>query len=780
MGNTSISNKAKVRVIWEEIPENYSKQSEKQIAELFSKKYGVDKKNIKVLFSPIKIDESGNRVKLSDSGLENVMDQNYQRDLMVKWLKLTDKKVDFERLMGLDDKVNAALNYDYESSFNKRWSLKWVAIDNFLSFGSKNLVDLTKYKGFNFVCSNPPNQGGKTTFTVDAIMFLLFGNTTKTDVNGEIFNTFTNKDTVVVRGMIEFEGKEMIIERKLSRKLKDDGDYTITSKLSYFQLLPDGEEVKLNAEETKSTTNEIRNIVGLESDFEIVVCATGDNLENSIKGTAGQRGSLITRFIGLEPIMEKEKIVRKMYNDYSKTLKGNVYNVVELIDEVSTHESNINMCDTIIEKHKKSKEEAIIKGSELKNKRDEILSGKIKIKDELITINKDELDNEIDDIISKGKDISNNIAEFEVKIKTLSEIKFDEDEFDKISKEKFDLELKIKQSNSDKNILESEIKNLKNAEFCITCNGPLKDVDNSKQIKEKEEALSKTITNIAELETNLKTKSDYIEKNRDNKDKVKERDVLELNRDRLEVEIGRLRNIIKEKRNVKKEYELNIEAISLNKNIDIEISKIDTDIVVNNTTLDTLTKQIEIVKNDKENNLKEKVNKNKLIKEIKAEEEVLRLYKIYIEMIGKKGISKLILRSVLPIINAELFRLMDEICDFTLEMNINNRNEVDYYIVKDDIKKSVKSGSGLERTISALSVRVVLGRLTTLPTPNFIVFDEILGKVASTNIEKMKLFFDKITEMYDSIFFISHNELVKDWSDNIINVEKEGNISRIN
>ncbi len=171
--------------------------------------------------------------------------------------------------------------------------------------------------------------------------------------------------------------------------------------------------------------------------------------------------------------------------------------------------------------------------------------------------------------------------------------------------------------------------------------------------------------------------------------------------------------------------------------------------------------------------------KSKLIDEINAEESVVRLYKIYIEMIGNKGISKLILRSVLPILNSELFRLMDEICDFTLEMDINYKNEVDYFIIKDDVKKPVKSGSGLERTISSLAVRVILGRLTTLPTPNFIVFDEILGKIANENIEKMKDLFDKMNEMYDSIFFITHNDLVKDWSDNIITIEKENNISRI-
>lgn len=618
-----------------------------------------------------------------------------------------------------------------------------------------------------------------TTFTVDAIMFLLFGKTTKTDVNAGIFNTYSGKNTVKVRGMIEYEGKELIIERKLTRKAKDDGSYTVTTKVSYYELLPDGEEKKMNAEETKSTTNEIRNIVGLESDFEIVVCATGDNLENSVKGTPGQRGSLITRFIGLEPIMEKEKIVRKMYNEYSKTLKGNIYNVIELADEVSAHRNNVEMCDALISKHKTSQEKVKKEGEALKKKRDEVISGKTKIKDDLIKVNKDVLDSEINEITEKGKKITKDIEVYEEQIKVLKDIKFDEDEFDKISTEKFDLELKVKKLKSDNVIIEAEIKNLENAEFCVTCNAPLKDVDNSKQISEKKVLLNKNLGEIKTLEINIGKKVAYIEKNKDNKEKVKERNVLELNRDRLDVERDRLRNTIKEKINIKKEFDLNLEVITLNKKIDIEISKIDTDIVVNKTNSDNLINQLQLVKNDKTNNISEMEKKNKLIEEINKEEGVVRLYKIYIEMIGNKGISKLILRSVLPILNSELFRLMDEICDFTLEMNINYKNEVDYYIIKDGVKKPVKSGSGLERTISSLAVRVILGRLTTLPTPNFIVFDEILGKIANVNIEKMKDLFDKMNEMYDSIFFITHNDLVKDWSDNIITIEKENNISRI-
>ena len=100
-------------------------------------------------------------------------------------------------------------------------------------------------------------------------------------------------------------------------------------------------------------------------------------------------------------------------------------------------------------------------------------------------------------------------------------------------------------------------------------------------------------------------------------------------------------------------------------------------------------------------------------------------------------------------------------------------------MVKDDVSKLLKSGSGLEKTAASLALRCVLGKLSTLPMPNFITFDEILGKVAPENLEKLKMLFDKIKDMYEIVFFISHNDLIKDWGDNVLTVSKIGNISKI-
>jgi DNA repair exonuclease SbcCD ATPase subunit len=122
--------------------------------------------------------------------------------------------------------------------------------------------------------------------------------------------------------------------------------------------------------------------------------------------------------------------------------------------------------------------------------------------------------------------------------------------------------------------------------------------------------------------------------------------------------------------------------------------------------------------------------------------------------------------------------LLEDVTDFDVEIFMDDKNDVQFLINKDDTSKLLKSGSGLEKTASSLALRAVLGKMSTLPMPNFITFDEILGKVAAENIEKLKTLFDKIKDMYDIVFLITHNDLVKDWADNVLTVNKPANISK--
>jgi hypothetical protein len=88
----------------------------------------------------------------------------------------------------------------------KKWFIKKIEFSNFLSYGENQVLDFTKCDGITVVESDPPNFGGKTVLTVDLLMFLFFNTTTKTTKAEEIFNRFTNKDKVYVKGEVSIDG----------------------------------------------------------------------------------------------------------------------------------------------------------------------------------------------------------------------------------------------------------------------------------------------------------------------------------------------------------------------------------------------------------------------------------------------------------------------------------------------------------------------------------------------------------------------------------------------
>jgi DNA repair exonuclease SbcCD ATPase subunit len=181
-------------------------------------------------------------------------------------------------------------------------------------------------------------------------------------------------------------------------------------------------------------------------------------------------------------------------------------------------------------------------------------------------------------------------------------------------------------------------------------------------------------------------------------------------------------------------------------------------------------------------NMNEKISVNQdLIKKIIQEDELASVFKIYFTIYGKNGISKVIMKNMIPLLNHELYRLLVDSCHFILELNVNDKNEVEFLMIDTETRvvKPLSAGSGYERTISSLALRSVLSKISSLPKPNIVVMDEVFGKVADENLEMVGEFFKKIKNYFEHILVISHNSLIRNWSDNLIMIKKESNVSSI-
>ena len=469
-----------------------------------------------------------------------------------------------------------------------------------------------------------------------------------------------------------------------------------------------------------------------------------------------------------------------MYNTFSKSMKSNIYDVETLKEEIKQHNE---VLITLNETQKSLNDDLISENNNYKKLSEEKLSkveSKDKIDSTIFTLNPSKLEEEIEIIVNTGLKHKSDIELIDEELKNIGKVDFDEDTDFKLNKEKQEILSEVAVTDSEINRLKNVIKELINGGICQACNRKLDNVDNAEHIDMHNRTIENLINSINIRKRRLDVVIEEINKLSTVKAQIEKKNKLELNRDRFSVEIESLRNKIKDKKSDLKKYNDNIESIEKNKNIDADISLINTKLSVSETAKNKINSELQNLAINIDSNSKDILKKENLIKNINSEREIEKIFKLYIDMVGKKGISKLVLRSVLPIINSELQRLLEDITDFEVEVYIDDKNEVRYLLVKDGIEKSLKSGSGFELTTASIALRCVLGKMSTLPSPNFITFDEVLGRVAPENIPNIKPLFERISDMFDIVFFITQNEVVKDWAKNIITINKVNNISRLN
>jgi len=328
-----IPNKAKIRVIWQDDPENYTQERAKRLANYISEKY--ENNNIQVVFKPKKIETEQGEIEMTVA--DNIMDINYQRKLFKEWIKTNNVGINWERLLRLDDKVNEKLSQKRETDYRYRnWYIRDLEWSNFLSYGDGNKISFKKLEGITVITSDPLNMGGKTTLALDLLLFLFFNTTTKGTTAIKMFNLFRKDcNEVKVKGRVTIDGVDYIIERVVTRKLKRTGlEYTTRTDLSFYRILPDETIENLEGEQRRETEEFIKKSIGSVNDFLLTIIADADNLEDIIHTKPTEKGRILSRFIGLEVVEDKELVVKEMKSKWSKGLKSEQYNVVELKLEI--------------------------------------------------------------------------------------------------------------------------------------------------------------------------------------------------------------------------------------------------------------------------------------------------------------------------------------------------------------------------------------------------------------------------------------------------------------
>jgi DNA repair exonuclease SbcCD ATPase subunit len=761
-----------IQVVWEDLQENFTQDKIKSVKHYFQKKYNTT--NVNVLTKAKNV-ESDTMQSIDVS--VNVTDVNYQLDLLKKFLESKGYTNYTEDILGINRMVENRMKEDEtETTQFKKWYIRNIEFSNFLSYGENQRMDFDKCNGVVVVESDPPNFGGKTVLSVDLLLFLFFNETTKTTKAEEIFNRFTDKDSVVVKGEVTIDGEDYIILRKIERKLSKKGEWNVKTELDFFKKMADGSLLNFTGEQRRETEAFIKNSIGTKEDFLMTILTTATNLEELLESKPTARGQVLSRFMGLEFLKRKEEVGKEIYSEFNKSKMSNIYNSEELKGDNESLTTKIGELNDQIDSIKlelNDIDDKIVKGKEY---RDDMLKKKHgDIDKEISLMNPVKTQEEIDGFGREKTTFKQNLDE--LKVVEPKEF-YHEDDHDKIKEEyndvfksKIELETQIREIEKLKSSVSDGIK-------CEHCGIELMNASITQQKiaeldgyiihKDQKEGLMQVLTGKEQAFVQLKKDFDEYEKNKLIKEKY------ELSIESCDLKIGVLKGKLDRWGDVQDKIKENTQIDSMLIKADLRLDELDHLKRQKNANITNNEYQIKTCNEKIENN-------EKLIVKIKEEEEKERIYKIYMEAFGKNGLSKIIMKTMMPLINSELQRLMEDSCYFKLVININDKNDVEFLMIDNStgIEKLMVSGSGYERTIASLALRSVLSKVCTLPKPNIIVFDEVFGKISNDNLEMISDFFQKIKEYFDKVFLISHNPMISQWSDTIVKIKKENNISKV-
>ena len=664
-----------VQVVWEDTPENFTQEKLKSVKAYFQKKYSTT--SVNVITKLKKTEEVQDNVDVTI----NIMDENYQHDLIKSILQSKSQENLYEDILKIDSSVNNKMiaEQDEIASF-KKWYIKKIEFSNFLSYGENQHINFEKLGGITVIESDPPNFGGKTVLSVDLLMFLFFNTTTKTNKAEEIFNRYSDKDKVSVRGEIVIDGEDYIIVRELERKKSKSGEWNVKTELDFFKKFPDGSLVKFTGEQRRETEKFIKTSIGSYEDFLMTILTTGTNLEDLLDAKPTARGQVLSRFLGLDFLKRKEETGKEIYSEFSKSMISNIYNTEtlkneneELLVKNQEFDKNIDESEVKIEDVKGR----IVKGQEY---RDNLLKSKVVVDREISLLNPENTKKEVEPSEFYYENEHDKVKE----------------EYQKTYKQKVELDTNISSIQKLKSSVSGGIK-------CEHCGIELMNA-------------SITQSRIAELDGLTAQKTQIEGLMQELLDK--EQGFVKLKKDFDEYERNKL---------VYEKYQATIENFELKKESLVDKLKryddvqdviksneqIESQIIKANLRLEDLKREEQLVQQEvsssrfKITNNLEKINtNNNLIIKISEEQQKEVKYKVYLELFGKNGISKRIMKNMMPLINSELQRLLQDSCYFRLEIRISEKNEVEFCMIDNNtqIEKLMTSGSGYEKTIASLAL----------------------------------------------------------------------------
>jgi len=242
-------------------------------------------------------------------------------------------------------------------------------------------------------------------------------------------------------------------------------------------------------------------------------------------------------------------------------------------------------------------------------------------------------------------------------------------------------------------------------------------------------------------------------------------------------QIDILKDIIKKQTNDIDDYNLYVNNIKHNKNIQQNINKID--VIINNykNKMDSINCQITVntIKLGQQNTLHDIVfslgeKQNNIT-------EQLKIYKILYDITHINGLPLIILNKYLPNIQDRVNSMITPFIHIKTELLLK-KDKIYVNFIKDDMITNIIGG--MQSFIINIAFKIAMSEISVLPKCNILIIDEGISVLDKAHINKFSVITNFLKKYYDKIILISHIESITDFISNNIEIHKKDKHSYIN
>ena len=732
--------------------------------------------------------------------VENLRDIAVQERLIREYLEDYEPTEEIiQKVYELNRKYNSHIEENEDIARNVNWNINRFEWENLFNYGESNTLDFTNLNGIIGIFGK--NYSGKSS-VIDGMLYTMFNTTSKNErKNYNIINQNKNN----CKGTIELQIGEKIynIERKSEKYVKRLKGVETNEARTFLDFTQD-EDLSLNGTTRNETDANIRKQFGTIEDFLLTSMSSQLDSLSFIKEGSTKRKEILAKFLDLEIFENKFKLAKEDSSD----LKA----VIRRIGEVN-YDNDIALAEVLRDEAQKKLEADKATCSMLRRRTvsykenhkslveqiDSIPTERLNIKK--LLERKTQLSNNIDNTKENISELKQEIVDFDSKLQSyddflttinIEELLEEKKQYDIFKRRYDDTINRARLMDNDYKGMSKKLALLDEvpcgSSYVSSCkfisdahsasvDMPVLEKTIIEKIEEakdyKEKIVSVDSVSMAALidsynETIIAKNGIEIEK-RDNKVSIEKlfakiktatselgetNDKISLYEDNKEA-IKNIENLIFSRDDVQKK---------INKII-VEISNFEETLNAHNRAIGSLEQKVE--------DLLEK--KQDLI-DIRAE---YAAYDLYMRCVHSNGIAYDIIKRRLPVINEEIAKTISNIVDFEVFFQ-EDGNKLDVLIKHPNYEpRPIEMGSGAEKTLASMGIRLALLSVSSLPKGNIFILDEPGTALDAENMEGFMRMLDLVKTYFKTVILISHLDSLKDIVDMEITIDKKNGYAQI-